>query len=140
MALVLRARRARRPGRRPEIPQHHRAHAAHRRAVPARRDELLRRPTADWLGVLDERGIPAMPVRTVPEVLDDEHVRATGMFQDLEHPTEGALRLARFPVAFSEAAPPRARPAPRLGEHGAEVLAELGYRPAEIRKLAGEEA
>lgn len=102
-------------------------------------EELLRRPTAEWLAVLDEHGIPAMPVRTVPELFDDEHVRVTGMFQDLEHPTEGALRLARFPVAFSDAPPPRARPAPRLGEHGAEVLAELGYGPAEIRRLTGTE-
>jgi crotonobetainyl-CoA:carnitine CoA-transferase CaiB-like acyl-CoA transferase len=100
--------------------------------------ELLRRTTAEWLTVLDAQGIPAMPVWTVPELFEDEHLRATGMFQGLTHPTEGRLRLARFPVFFSASAPMDCRPAPRLGEHGAEVLAELGYGPEEIRALGGD--
>jgi crotonobetainyl-CoA:carnitine CoA-transferase CaiB-like acyl-CoA transferase len=54
------------------------------------------------------------------------HLRAVGMFRDVEHPTEGALRLTRFPVTFSGTPGPEVRPAPRLGEHGAEILAELG--------------
>jgi crotonobetainyl-CoA:carnitine CoA-transferase CaiB-like acyl-CoA transferase len=93
--------------------------------------ELLRRTTAEWLEALDARGIPAMPVLTVPELFDDEHLRATGMFRDVEHPTEGALRLTRFPVTFSGTPGPEVRPAPRLDEHGAEILAELDLVAAE---------
>jgi crotonobetainyl-CoA:carnitine CoA-transferase CaiB-like acyl-CoA transferase len=48
------------------------------------------------------------------------------MFRDVGHPTEGALRLTRFPVTFAGTPGPEVRPAPRLGEHGAEILAELG--------------
>jgi len=92
--------------------------------------ELPRRTTAQWLEALDARGIPAMPVLTVPELFEDEHLRAVGMFRDVEHPTEGALRLTRFPVTFSRTSGPEVRPAPRLGEHGAEILAELGLGSA----------
>jgi crotonobetainyl-CoA:carnitine CoA-transferase CaiB-like acyl-CoA transferase len=97
---------------------------------------LLRRGTAEWLSVLDAHGIPAMPVWTVPELFEDEHLRATGMFQDVEHPSEGPLRLPRCPVSFSASASAGCRPAPRLGEHGAEILAELGYGPEEIQALS----
>ncbi|MBW0089596.1 CoA transferase [Pseudonocardia sp. KRD-184] len=98
-------------------------------------EEMLRRTTAEWLSVLDAHGIPVMPVWTVPELFEDEHLRAAGMFQEVEHPSEGRLRLARCPVTFSASAPVDCRPAPRLGEHGAELLAELGYTPEEIRAL-----
>jgi crotonobetainyl-CoA:carnitine CoA-transferase CaiB-like acyl-CoA transferase len=50
------------------------------------------------------------------------------------YPTEGTLRLARHPVGHSSGRP-ELRPAPALGEHTAEVLAELGYEASEIGRL-----
>jgi crotonobetainyl-CoA:carnitine CoA-transferase CaiB-like acyl-CoA transferase len=101
-------------------------------------EELLRRSTGEWLAALDAQGIPAMPVWTVPELFADEHLRVTGMFQQVNHPSEGTLRLARFPVSFSASPQAPCRPAPRLGQHGAEVLAELGYTPEQIGALGGD--
>lgn len=98
-------------------------------------EELRTRSTSEWLAAFDARGIAAMPVLTVPELFSDEHLRATRMFEDAVHPTEGPLRFARFPVDFAGSAPVDLRPAPRLGEHGPEILAELGYVPEEIRAL-----
>ncbi|MCE0768503.1 CoA transferase [Pseudonocardia kujensis] len=89
-------------------------------------EEVRTRPTAEWLAAFDERGIPAMPVLTVPQLFHDEHLRATGTFEDVLHPVEGPLRYARFPVDFAGTARVDLRPAPRLGEHGPEILAELG--------------
>jgi crotonobetainyl-CoA:carnitine CoA-transferase CaiB-like acyl-CoA transferase len=51
------------------------------------------------------------------------------------HPTEGALVSARLPILFSADAPGPPRPAPRLGEHSAEILRALGYPPDEVRRL-----
>ncbi|MCW2718536.1 MAG: CoA transferase [Pseudonocardia sp.] len=98
--------------------------------------ELLARPSAEWLAALSGAEIPAAPVLSVPDLFTDEHLAAAGLFEQVEHPTEGPLRLARFPISFAGSYPARPRPAPRLGEHGSEVLAELGYGPEEVSALA----
>ena len=75
--------------------------------------------------VLDDVSIPCMPVLSLEELIDDEHVRAVGLFSDAEHPTEGRYRSIRSPLAFSSRPFAIRRHAPRLGEHTNEILEEL---------------
>jgi crotonobetainyl-CoA:carnitine CoA-transferase CaiB-like acyl-CoA transferase len=56
-------------------------------------------------------------------------------FETVEHPTEGSLLLARLPILFSADVPRPQRSAPRLGEHGPEILRALGSRPEEVEHL-----
>ena len=89
----------------------------------------LRENTSDyWLAELVARGIPAMPMMKLPDLLADPHLAATGGWVDVEHPHEGRLRQLRPPVRMSATQTVMSRPAPRLGEHTAEILAELGIR------------
>jgi crotonobetainyl-CoA:carnitine CoA-transferase CaiB-like acyl-CoA transferase len=88
-------------------------------------EHLAARTTAQWLDALDAAQIPAVAVSTVPNLFDDEHIRAVGLIEDVSHPTSGRLRQARFPVRFSGTEPPSLRPTPRLDEHGEQILAEL---------------
>ncbi|WP_026757558.1 CaiB/BaiF CoA transferase family protein [Sediminimonas qiaohouensis] len=83
----------------------------------------LTRSTEDWLALMEQADIPAMPVRNLSDLPDDPHLAATGFFQQIEHPTEGPIWTTRPPVRFS-ATPARhdRRPAPRLGEHSDEIL------------------
>jgi crotonobetainyl-CoA:carnitine CoA-transferase CaiB-like acyl-CoA transferase len=99
-------------------------------------DVLPCRSTAEWRAALEGAGIPVMPVNPLAGVPDDEHLAAVGLFETLEHPTEGTLRVARHPVGHSSGRP-ELRPAPALGEHTAEVLAELGYPQPEVERLTG---
>ena len=89
--------------------------------------EVLRHDTsAAWLEKLDEAEVPCAPVLTRRELLDDPQVAANGLVVEYEQPGLGRIRQAR-PAARFERTPSRIRrPAPGIGEHTREILAELG--------------
>ena len=78
---------------------------------------------------LQTRGVPAAPWSTAADVADNEHLRAREFFVDFEQPPFGRLRNAG-PMFLAPSAPLQIRrPAPRIGEHQDEVLAELDRMP-----------
>ncbi|MBI1396737.1 MAG: CoA transferase [Betaproteobacteria bacterium] len=100
-------------------------------------EALATRTTQEWMTALDAADIPAMPMHDIDALARDEHLLATGFVREVEHPTEGRLLETGAPAQFSDTpAAPGRRPAPRLGEHSAEVLRELGYDDAGIARLA----
>jgi len=98
--------------------------------------EMLKRSTGDWLSVLMAADIPAARMNAIDDVIDDEHLTGTGFIRMEKHPTEGSLRTTRAATQWSHTPPAPQCGAPRLGEHGAEVLRAAGYSDDEIRKLA----
>ena len=98
-------------------------------------DLLLTRSNAEWLALFDETDIPAMPLHSLEGLLDDDHLRKTGFFGFVDHPSEGRLRDMAVPADWSITQPSPTRPVPRLGEHSAEVLREIGYSDERIAAL-----
>lgn len=97
---------------------------------------LATRTTADWLALFESSGVPASRVNTLEDLGDDPHLQATGFWQQVDHPSEGRLNVAGFPVNFAATpADVTRRHAPRQGEHTAEVLGEAGFSTDEIRAL-----
>jgi crotonobetainyl-CoA:carnitine CoA-transferase CaiB-like acyl-CoA transferase len=94
------------------------------------------RTTAEWQALLDEANIPHQTVRSIDELLDDPHLRATGFICEEVHPSEGKLLTLGMPTTWSATPPRKPDPAPRLGEHSAAVLRQAGYSDAEIRDMA----
>jgi crotonobetainyl-CoA:carnitine CoA-transferase CaiB-like acyl-CoA transferase len=99
-------------------------------------EQLKLRTNAEWEKLLREADIPSAPMKTVGDVLNDPHLAATGFFKESEHPSEGRLREMTLASHWSGADEMPHRPAPRLGEHSAEILREAGYSDAEIKALA----
>ena len=91
-------------------------------------DELAPRfTTAEWLARCEEASIPASAVLDLAHLAEDAHLRAVGMIEVHEHPSEGAYRYLREGPALDATPMGLRRHAPRLGEHTSEVLAEVGY-------------
>jgi crotonobetainyl-CoA:carnitine CoA-transferase CaiB-like acyl-CoA transferase len=84
--------------------------------------QLQREPSAHWLAALEAAGIPAGPVMHYDEVFTDPHILAREMVARTEHPVTGTFHTLGVTVKLSETPGSVRLPAPRLGEHTAEVL------------------
>ena len=93
---------------------------------------LRQRTTADWLRRLADADIPHGPAHSLEDLLHNDYLTETGFFRDLPHPSEGATKALSPPVDYSATPATIRRPAPRLGEHTDEVLAEAGFDAREI--------
>lgn len=98
------------------------------------------RSAEEWLDRLTEEGVPCAPVLTRTQMLSNPQVVANGIIVETEHPRVGRIRQARPAARFSGTPATILRGGAALGEQTAEVLAELGYSPAEIEALASKES
>jgi crotonobetainyl-CoA:carnitine CoA-transferase CaiB-like acyl-CoA transferase len=91
------------------------------------REPLLKR--------LEEADVPATPVNTVDQVMNDPQTIARGMIERVVHPKLGEIPVVGTPLKFSRMNPGVRRAAPLRGEHTDAVLAECGLSPDRIREL-----
>jgi crotonobetainyl-CoA:carnitine CoA-transferase CaiB-like acyl-CoA transferase len=98
-------------------------------------DILAKRTTADWLARLDDADVPCAPILRRGEVASNEQVVARELIREFDHPEIGRVRQPRPAAEFSETPVRAPSPAPAIGEHGRQVLEELGYGAEEIARL-----
>jgi len=96
------------------------------------------RPVQDWLARFGEAKIPAGPVNTVEEALQDPQTLARHAIVEIEHPLIGVARSIANPIKMSATPIHYRYPPPLLGEHNATILGELGFAADEIPKLQRE--
>lgn len=99
-------------------------------------ERLAGRPVAEWVTTLNEAGVACGPISTLDQVFGDPQVRQAGLVHEHEHPAFGPVKVLGLPVGLSRTPPTVRTPAPVPGAHTCEVLAALGYAPAEIDALA----
>jgi crotonobetainyl-CoA:carnitine CoA-transferase CaiB-like acyl-CoA transferase len=93
------------------------------------------KPRAEWLEVLAAHDIPAAPVKTIQEFMNDPAVQHHDMVHEYDHPDVGRLRLMGQPLAFAGTPTRDPGPPPTLGQHTDEVLRELGYDATAVHDL-----
>jgi crotonobetainyl-CoA:carnitine CoA-transferase CaiB-like acyl-CoA transferase len=94
---------------------------------------------AEVITRMSEVGIPAGPINTVGEVMEDPQIKAREMVYELIHPEYGPLRVLGIPIKLSETPGALESAPPRFGEHNREVLTSLGYDSASIEDLLRQE-
>lgn len=104
--------------------------------VPRLEQFLAPKTTSEWLEILEEAGVPAAPVYNIAEMVDDPHTMARGMLPSVQVQEGINTQVIGHAMKFSKAPPRVLKPAPRLGEHTAQVLQEMaGYNQEKIRQL-----
>jgi crotonobetainyl-CoA:carnitine CoA-transferase CaiB-like acyl-CoA transferase len=84
-------------------------------------------PSLHWIELLDEAGIPCGPINTVDQVFSDPQVEHLGLARPVAHQRLGAQRLVGTPINLDGMRNRIRQPTPEAGQHGSEVLAQLGY-------------
>jgi crotonobetainyl-CoA:carnitine CoA-transferase CaiB-like acyl-CoA transferase len=98
-------------------------------------EQIATRSTAQWMEALTKADIPVAPMHTPDSLMQDPHLADVGMFEWVEHPSEGRIRQMNVPGTWSDTPPSVRRHAPLLGENTRELLAEAGYAADEIERL-----
>ncbi len=102
------------------------------------REALRSRTTAEWTAKLDEEQVPTARVNQIEDVFEDPQIARNAVIRRIEHPEGGAAWEARPAARFDKHALDPGAPAPMLGQHTEEVLAELGVDDVAALRRASE--
>lgn len=101
-------------------------------------DALLERPTGDWLAVFDKVDVPAGRMNSIDDLIDDPHLNSVNFFKPVIDDLGSCFIHVDVSIGDSHAAVAKLRPAPRKGQHSAQVLGELGLSEADQATLFAE--
>jgi CoA:oxalate CoA-transferase len=120
----------------PRFPNGSRRNFNHAELEPILEQAFASRTREEWLQLFDEFDVPSSPINSVAEAIGDPQVRHRQMV--VEVPPGSGRRFVDVPIRLRDSEKPESQPAPRLGEHTASILAELGLGSRDVEQLQAE--
>lgn len=116
-----------------------RSRIEHREELDAEVTAIIeQRPAETWLDIFETHDIPASPLNTIADIVEDPHIEGRELLTEQTHPDLGTFRLIENPVNFSTLENDVHSPPPALGEHTEDILTAAGYSDDEIAELRRE--
>jgi crotonobetainyl-CoA:carnitine CoA-transferase CaiB-like acyl-CoA transferase len=85
--------------------------------IPELQEEFRKRPADEWVEEIRAAGVPSGPVNTLADVFADDHVRGSGILQNIDHPSAGPFEMLASPILIDGQRLPIRLPPPVLGQH-----------------------
>jgi formyl-CoA transferase len=120
----------------PRFAKNHLRHQNRRAIAESIEAVSLQKPARHWVDALDEAGVPCGVLQNYQQVFGDPHLNERGFFSEAPHKKLGPVKQIGSPMRLSATPVAMKSAGPLLGEHSAQVLAEIGYTQEEIRGLA----
>jgi len=105
--------------------------------MPVLRERMAKFSAAHISAVFEKHALPYAPITRPQDLFNDPHLNATGGLADIELPDGRVTRTVLLPFTLDGQRPGVRCSPPRLGQHNAEILAQLGYSPVDIERLSG---
>ena len=107
-----------------------------RKAVNDAIGEITRhKPSAHWVELMEEAGVPCGPIYTIDQTFADPQVRHLGMATPMQRPGKGEVHVVSSPVNVHDTPRTVRRPTPDRGEHTDEILKSFGYTDVQLKEL-----
>ena len=104
--------------------------------VPMLRERMAEKSAADLSAVFEKNGLPFAPITRPEQLFSDAHLNQTGGLAPINLPDGRAVQTVLLPLTLDDKRPGVRLNPPRLGEHSAELLRELGYDAAQIESMS----
>ena len=104
--------------------------------MPILRERMAKFNAAEISAIFEKNALPFAPIARPQDLFDDPHLNATGGLADIELPDGKQTRTVLLPLTLGGQRPGVRCSPPKLGEHSAELLGELGYTDEQIRTLS----
>lgn len=97
--------------------------------------ELIKKTSAEWIAIFDEKGLPCGPIHTVTEMFEDPQTIARKMIVDVKNTKAGYFKAIGMPVKFSDTKVEDTKESPTFGQHTKQILLDNGFTNDEIDAL-----